>query len=1073
MDRQNKQLGSPMSSALGPRPRALRRPRRRGSVLILVAAVLVLLVLIGTAYIQAARLDRLSTANINDNFIDQVLAATLSRVASELREDVVCNCNGSEHFLTNFANAKDELYDYPYTNPSARGEYDDMWLASTTPGQNYTKWPHITNISATGSFLSEGETPGNGNDVDVSCEAVPDAGTTNLATGSDLADADGDGLTDSRWAVAPIAEIRGRKYVMAVRIVDLASLLNVNVALSQLGSGGAYGTGSDVPRWWYPSELDMAGFMFGVQGAPGGSAETEMKTLLGYRMGNDAADYLAGVNLPTAWADRYNSWTNAGRMYGNPMDPYRLLGINDELELRYGNGLNRIDADATIDKLMEQFTRDSDATAQEGDYNNSPFNDAASWFTDEPRKQMTVLSKTTIAAPALTTPLITDSRYQETSLERQIDINRSSDATIVGAFKKILDIGRNQTTFVLPPSIQDNRYEDYRRKMYCNRLLANLRDYADGDNKLTLVDQQRQPRYGMEALPFISEVYVQHDYEVKSSIPATGEGPWTLNVAKTGSVGFVIEIRNPFKKRIKLSDIRLNVAGSPPTLLSDLAGYPAGGTIEQGEYIVVYGDTGTASPMTLVRETQQLTDGNNDPVASLGWAANPFSAGEKLIELQAAVESGGWLTYQKVTVKDVPDSPANVTYDDGGSNPPAWLYKQRATIGCGKGLGMLATGDINDSPGPKFKTDETEGGYINYPSGTNTAAAYAAGLDNLGEEVKSKGATPNIDDTKQQMVFLDEEGNDGDLRHLGDLAMIAVMGPASNLTVPQVWNLHGAVDDSTTAGKTAIENFMLDFGDTANLISTAADQPNFQVPHSIIMLQRFTTMSPYQDGQDNDGDGKTDGSDDDEGEIAIAGRINLNTVAGFEDVSDPQNPTVADEHILMRTLPIPDANARKLAIEAMLKYRDIPSGNAADVRPNQGGGNRQWRDEKGIAHIGELFYALKGVLTTSPYDGDTSTLGGTVVDMSPYALDGSSDLVEDDREEQAMIFSWLTQVATTRSDVFVAYIEVRGYISQGNDTTTYDPDNIMEKKRAIAVFDRSTVGTEGGRVKLLGMLTMD
>lgn len=1069
MDRQNKQLGSPMSSALGPRPRALRRPRRRGSVLILVAAVLVLLVLIGTAYIQAARLDRLSTANINDNFIDQVLAATLSRVASALQEDVVCNCAGSEHFLTNRAEAKDELYDYPYTNHNGTpGEYDDMWLASTTPGQNYSKWPHITNMSATGSFLSEGDTPGSNNDVDVSCEALPNPLSTNIEN-NDLADADGDGLTDSRWAVAPIAEIRGRKYVMAVRIVDLASMLNVNVALSQLSSAGAYGTGNDVPRWWYPSELDLAGFMFGVQGAPGGSAETEMKTLLGYRMGNEGPDYATGVNLPTAWADRYNSWMNAGRMYGKAKDPYRLLGISDELELRYGNGLNRIDADATIDTLMEQFLRDQDTTAQEGDYTDSPFTTAEGWFANEPRKQMTVLSKTTIAAPALTNPLIT--KNQETSLVRQIDINRSSDATIVAEFKKIISIsqkGNGQTVFELPRSIQDNKYEDYRRNMYCNRLLANLRDYADGDNKLTLVDQQKQPRYGMEALPFISEVYVQHDYEVKSSIPATGEGPWTLNVAKAGSVGFVIEIRNPFKKRIKLSDIRLNVGGTT-TLLSDLAGYPGTGTIEQGEYIVVYGDTGTGSPMNLVRETQELTDGTDDPVASLGWAANPFSTGEKLIQLQAAVESGGWVTYQKVTVKNVPNSPANITYDDGGANPPQWLYKQRATIGCGKGLGMLATGDLGDSNGPKFRTDDTEGGYINYPSGTNAPAAHIAGLDNLGEDTKSKGVTPNIDDTRQQMVFLDEAGNDGDLRQLGDLAMIAVMGPASNLTVPQVWNLHGHVDDSTTAGKTAIENFMLDFGDTARLMTADATQPNFHVPHSIIMLQRFTTMSPYQDGQDNDGDEKKDAGDDNEGEIAIAGRINLNTVAGFQDVSNPQNPTVADEHILMRTLPIPDANARKLAIQAMLKYRDIPSGNAADVRPN--GSGKQWRDEKGIAHIGELFHALKGVLTTDAYTGDTSTLGGTVVDTSPYAIDGSFDLVEDDREEQAMIFSWLSQVATTRSDVFVAYIEVRGYISDGNNT--YKPENIYEKKRAIAVFDRSSVGTEGGRVQLLKMLTMD
>ena len=47
-------------------------------------------------------------------------------------------------------------------------------------------------------------------------------------------DADGDGIVDSRyqWTPVSVRNLGGRKFVMAIRIVDLSSMLNVNTATS-------------------------------------------------------------------------------------------------------------------------------------------------------------------------------------------------------------------------------------------------------------------------------------------------------------------------------------------------------------------------------------------------------------------------------------------------------------------------------------------------------------------------------------------------------------------------------------------------------------------------------------------------------------------------------------------------------------------------------------------------------------------------------------------------------------------------------------------------------------------------
>ncbi|MCC6581257.1 MAG: hypothetical protein IT440_12550, partial [Phycisphaeraceae bacterium] len=130
--------------------------------MILVVAALVMLAMLGMAYLQVARLDRVAAAQITQNNIDVVANATVAYLADVLRNDVV----GASGVALNTADHV-EAIDYPYTKSSASftvkladgstrtakgGQDDDTWLAATEPTSSGSiNWPHVTNLN--GIFL--------------------------------------------------------------------------------------------------------------------------------------------------------------------------------------------------------------------------------------------------------------------------------------------------------------------------------------------------------------------------------------------------------------------------------------------------------------------------------------------------------------------------------------------------------------------------------------------------------------------------------------------------------------------------------------------------------------------------------------------------------------------------------------------------------------------------------------------------------------------------------------------------------------------------------------------------------
>ncbi|MBW8036284.1 MAG: hypothetical protein FVQ79_11800 [Planctomycetes bacterium] len=211
---------------------------RQGSALVMVIVLTVLLSLIGTLFMMMARIDEMSTSSIK---ADAELKAAVEAVVDRINEVLVEDVFGNGSSWLNGSGAS-EAWDYP-------GNYD-IWLAnlepelvdvqvnSTTVDIDQIGFRHITDLYGIfpATFI-----PGEFDGVD---PADPETDLISMrylrATIIDpadaisegyKADADGDGVADSRWVKIPdIFSEDGKQMYAAVRIIDNGGMINVNTA---------------------------------------------------------------------------------------------------------------------------------------------------------------------------------------------------------------------------------------------------------------------------------------------------------------------------------------------------------------------------------------------------------------------------------------------------------------------------------------------------------------------------------------------------------------------------------------------------------------------------------------------------------------------------------------------------------------------------------------------------------------------------------------------------------------------------------------------------------------------------
>ncbi len=1086
-----------------------RRPgaadvRQRGSVMILVVVALVLMCLLGMSYMQVARMDRIATAQLATNNIEIVANSCVAYLSNVLRNDLFDNTTG----LKLFDPSEDESYDYPWTNPAYTfqvldssgavmseqaegGTIDDTWLASAFPDftSGNATWPHLSNL--TGVYLRLPSSGGSGSPTELPVNNTLSTNTwrrdTNIritggtagldnttASFTDLGvDTDGDGVRDAKWTYAPIRQIGSAVYVVAYRVVDLSALINFNTATSLTSDGWSYPTGADTPRGLYPTEIDLSRLLARYSIAnwtSGGSYVNEMKAWFAERGVNSASNYTPlGFSTPanypaagsyTATTTRMGAWLDRVRHYGNSDNRYSTV---DERELRYHGGLNNDAYQSSAEGDAPTLLR---ASSAESSYTNVT-GSLESYFqggTDATAVKNRVFPSlrnqlTARSAAAIFSPNHRDMHGGTRTLKYDL-IYEDGGPDAADPSTRLGNIAARLHACFLPPSSTGYLgLGDPTLRQIASEFALMIQDYSDTDATPSYWSDGSTAYYGLELMPFLREVYLEMGYDdVDLDNPAlagphpnaTPDGQFDHWVPQAGSQAMVVEIGNPFDQTIPASllngRIRVVVTQGGSTASSyTLSG--ASSIAPREELLIVSNATaGIDEPVgtprgALEHSTQGLNLGSYSkliiPAGSLTFAAGT----DVQVELQINTGSS-WVSYDRLTVAGF-KVPTTVDHMATPTVVRTTCHAQGSIARDGRNHRFISNENRAIITGSVRQPDA--GGYRNDSAGN--------AVDKLGEDNKGVNGSTILDNYQLPLA-------NRPLLNVAELGYLHMFGFSDQPTGDLPYRLSG---DGTVAVGTVVNATQTQdtrrWSMTANSELPAAGS----IPHVCMVFDEFTTLSPRHDGLDNDNDdGDNDpatGTIDDDVEQVVPGRLNVNT---------------APLHLLTLGSSLPENLDDVQALMAkVIDYRDNPANRNGTLTANNMLGYAGLRQEKGIASIGELalinpaLVASGGGSTGStdmllygPANGSTPP---AAVDLYPLPEETGSNPLSSRMsiEEQMMRFQFVAQNLTTRSDVFAAYIYVRGYAA---GRFNLGP---LESKRFFVIFDRSRLTTGTDQVQII------
>jgi len=536
-----------------------------GSALILTVVLTGMLAIVGVLFVMMARVDKVATSAISENReLDLAIETVIARISQELVSDIP-------------GVAGQEYYDYP--DPC------NAWLASLVPelindfgtadaNDDIYKWPQISDITG---FLRnrpfpfatqyvDVDPPGN---RDVILDYPPimiDHNNGQLVTGpqddgrfdnewrGQLADADGDGIADSKWVeLYDVSSGKGKNIYIAVRVVDPGATANVNTGFrfDATDPCAVHIDGSS------QMQINLAGLARPLDDI------------------NDIDVARSGSLTPVSVSYDWRSFQNnvIWRME-HPVIGYLPFDISDELELRY------------------RYCITSKARTRLENVWNNTIGDLSVGFKDEPYSGGT-LGRRSEWQSAVTDPVIPINfrRHLLTTYNvdriidarggRMININ-NADIPVDIPYQRysrlfpLYPLDTNTPVGILydrllsslGPVIPDpNIVTEYAQ------LAANMIDFIDEDDinfdgeldancVTTLVDPYGNVHYGFEVQPFITEIGIV--------LPGTGrvddrsKPPIQID---PGSSSFAVELYNPFDCNIPLRDFQLELFNK---MLSDI-----------------------------------------------------------------------------------------------------------------------------------------------------------------------------------------------------------------------------------------------------------------------------------------------------------------------------------------------------------------------------------------------------------------------------------------------------------------------------------------------------------------------
>jgi len=502
---------------------------RAGSALILAVVLTSLLAVVGVIFIMAARVDKVATSSIAEN---RELNFAVETVVAKISQELALDVPG--------AGKNQEYYDYPGPN--------DIWLASLEPyeenGQYY--WKQVSDVTG---FLDRENW--DTQDIKITNSGVNDRfkaiieDHNKIELGNDgdleeqLADADGDGVADSKWIeLDNITSGKGKSVYAAIRVIDNGGMLNVNTAYKF----DANETDSDL--------ID-------------GSSQTQINLLaLSERGSNpDAQDNLDEARYGSEPEDLDNYINDVVRRYYLPDGEYTPFDVSDEMELRNRFLLNHLDIDARIEKDLWTKAFEKPNLEVPVDTGGTKLTD---WFY---RSQHYVVGPNDIYSYRHIATTYNMDRIIDRVGRKLININKATNA------KDLYD--------VLVSSIAPNISSGDRRKIKERfaQLAANIVDYVDDDIDVTVFDDLPDPEdhdkdeyYGFEAQPFISEVAMKID-----------------TFPEIGPSYFAVELYNPFNEQIRLENFELELYDGEGAISSvtHTVTFDSGDVLEPGRCFVI------------------------------------------------------------------------------------------------------------------------------------------------------------------------------------------------------------------------------------------------------------------------------------------------------------------------------------------------------------------------------------------------------------------------------------------------------------------------------------------------------
>ncbi|MBC8471166.1 MAG: helix-hairpin-helix domain-containing protein [Planctomycetes bacterium] len=491
-----------------------------GSALILAVVLTSLLAIVGVMFVLVTRIDKIATSAISDSKeLDFAVETVIAKISQELALDVPGE--GAEY------------QDYP--GP------EDKWLASLEPyqsGNNYY-WRQISDV--TGNLA--------GYNTDIQAKIVSEydviADFNNLTAN---ADADGDGVGDSKWInLADITSGKGKPIYAAIRIVDLGAMLNVNTA---------YKFDLNDPNVTLPN-INGSGQMqinlmalAGRNSGPAGSADET--NLLNARANN-------GVDVDPLDLLKYEQdviWS-----YGEPNSAYTPFDISDELELRNRFLLNHTGIDTRLEDWSVEFRNNTLSTplTSGGRLLDTWFKRAYDDGSIDPnyayRHIATTHNMDRIINPAGST----------LNNGKMINVNMTDVSLLYEAISAGLrDADPN---FIV---IDTNDL--------AAQLAANIIDHRDYDTDVTYLPIGSKTYYGFEAQPFISEI----------AFRISGSG-----ADNSANNEFAIELYNPFDVDIPLGNFKLEIRDPNGNVVTaiNLSGY---GISDGSRFVVTNGSAASS-----------------------------------------------------------------------------------------------------------------------------------------------------------------------------------------------------------------------------------------------------------------------------------------------------------------------------------------------------------------------------------------------------------------------------------------------------------------------------------------------